>query len=482
MESLSLLEEINKRGKVTSSKKLYIGEVVDMREFNEMKVRDFYLNYGDRAGHVGVLGTTRIGKTRLLEHLISQDIRAGNNVIVIDPKGDAELLSKVIQVAAESGRLHEIMLITPIYPECSLKMDPLAYYYIQDELVDHVISGIRAKEEYFINVASEISSVIIAGLIVQAKSKGEKLVLNFNSIKSSSTHPSLKKFYDTLYALKTHPDKEIRETAKEVLENAEQILESPADFFAKVSSSLRTTLTALTSSTTGKIIGKAYTNEFVKRFEQGKRVILICNTGSLLTRKTSHIVGRVLVSMVQSTVGRFFASGRKINPPLCLYIDEGHNILYKGIHELFNKAGGAGVWINFFTQSLAQIDEEIGPEASQSIVDNINTWIFMRVNHDTTAQMIEDMSPLVTTREPIVHFDSGDIRISLRENEERMILKERATRLKPRYFYLKCQGHIYKGMVPEVEPSYVSVNFPAIKVVDDAESDVDLKSETVSNG
>jgi conjugal transfer pilus assembly protein TraD len=469
--SLKRLDEINKKGHIRKSSKLHLGKVVDLASLAEsgnMDISEFNFSNNDRSGHLGILGTTRIGKTRLLEHLISQDIRAGNNVIVIDPKGDADLFSKIIQVAAESGRLHEIMLITPIYPEYSLKMDPLAYYYMQDELVDHVISGIKAKEEYFINVASEITQVIIAGLIVIARTTNKTLKLNFNDIKMRSTHPALKKFSVEVEASRDKCNPELKETIDEVIANIEQILESPADFFAKVSSSLRTTLTALTSSTTGRIIGKAHTNEFVKRFEQGKRVILVCNTGNLLARRTAHIIGRVLVSMIQSTVGRFFASGRKIDPPLCLYIDEGHNVLYKGIQELFNKAGGAGVWINFFTQSVAQIEEEIGPEATQSIMDNINTWIFMRVNHDKTSKLIEDMSPLAIKREPYLHFDAGEIRISLRETEERLILKERATKLKPRWFYLKSHGHIYKGFVPDIKPSYINVKFPAIKVVEDA--------------
>ena len=34
-----------------------------------------------------VLGTTRVGKTRLAEILITQDIRRGDTVIGFDPKG-----------------------------------------------------------------------------------------------------------------------------------------------------------------------------------------------------------------------------------------------------------------------------------------------------------------------------------------------------------------------------------------------------------
>jgi type IV secretory pathway VirB4 component len=45
-----------------------------------------------RTGHMFVVGTTRVGKTRLASILINQDIRNGDAVIVIDPKGDLELV------------------------------------------------------------------------------------------------------------------------------------------------------------------------------------------------------------------------------------------------------------------------------------------------------------------------------------------------------------------------------------------------------
>jgi len=75
------------------------------------------MNDADRSGHFGCFGTTRVGKTRLIENIVEQDIRKGYNVVVIDPKGDTELFSKIVQVAAESGRLEEVMLLTPIYPD-----------------------------------------------------------------------------------------------------------------------------------------------------------------------------------------------------------------------------------------------------------------------------------------------------------------------------------------------------------------------------
>lgn len=445
--SLSELLEINKNGTIKRNNSLtLIGRGVNLQDVS--KEIDIAIRDEERSGHFGCFGTTRTGKTRLIENLIEQDITKGYNVVAIDPKGDIELFSKIVQVAAETRRLQEIMLLTPIYPDYSIMLDPLAYYYMEEELVDHVISGIRAKEDYFIAVASEVTQAVVSGLALQAKHRGERLNINFYDIKTRSDYYSLKKFRETL---------EILPGSHDICQAIEQILNSPADFFAKVSSSLRTTLTALTSGSTGKIIGKSLVNEFVKRFEEGKGVILFCNTGSMLARRTAHIIGRVLVSMIQSMLGRFFASGRKLNPPLCVHIDEGHNILYKGIQELFSKGGAANVWVHLYTQSIAQIEEEIGREATRSILDNINTWIYMLVNHPETAQYIEDSSPTIRKYQPILSFGGG---ISVREIEDKQILAYKVLQLQKRQFYMRSYGNLYKGFTLDVSPRYVNVEFP----------------------
>lgn len=445
--SLQSLLEINKRGKLKKNNHMtIIGHGVCLEDVT--KEGDIVVRDADRSGHFGCFGTTRVGKTRLIENIVEQDISKGYNVVVIDPKGDLQLFSKIVQTAAESGRLEELMLLTPIYPDYSIMLDPLAYYYMEEELVDHVVSGIRAKEDYFIAVAYEVTQAIIAGLALQARYKKQRLNINFADIKVRSDYESLKKFRSSI---------ELLPGSNEVVTNIDQILNSPADFFAKVSSSLRTTLTALTSGTTGRIIGKSLVNEFVKRFEEGKGVILFCNTGSMLARRTAHIIGRVLISMIQSMIGRFFASGRKLNPPLCLHIDEGHNVLYKGIQELFAKGGAANVYVHFYTQSIAQIEEEVQEETARSILDNINTWVYMLVNHPDTAQYVEDSSPNIQKYQPILSFGGG---ISVREIEDKQILAASVLQLPKRYFYMRSYGKLYKGITKDTKPLYVSVEFP----------------------
>lgn len=80
-------------------------------ELNEI---DVTLPLGERVGHTLVMGTTRVGKTRLAELLITQDIRRGEVVIIFDPKGDADLLKRVYAETRRAGREDEFYVFHPV--------------------------------------------------------------------------------------------------------------------------------------------------------------------------------------------------------------------------------------------------------------------------------------------------------------------------------------------------------------------------------
>ncbi|EJX4775169.1 DUF87 domain-containing protein, partial [Salmonella enterica] len=89
---------------------------------------DVSMDLGERVGHMLVLGTTRVGKTRLAELLITQDIRRGNTVVVIDPKGDADLLRRVWAEAHRTGRQDELYVFHLGWPEISARYNGIGRF------------------------------------------------------------------------------------------------------------------------------------------------------------------------------------------------------------------------------------------------------------------------------------------------------------------------------------------------------------------
>lgn len=408
-----------------------------------------------RKGHFWCFGTTRVGKTKVEEMMIEQDIRKGYSVVVIDPKIDHSLFAKIVQVAFEEGRQNELMLITPVFPDYSAIIDPLAYYFIPEELVGHIVSGVEVgKEKFFFNVSYEISLAVVMAMLLLAKNEGRAASFNLNDVKNKVSRSELER-------LKVEIDSIDSEEARQLSLDIQKILDSPADYYGKVSSSLRVALMELTTGNIGKIIGKADENRFIKRLENGQRVILVVQTASLLTRKASCTLGKVVVSMIQSFVGRILASDKIINPPLCVYVDEAQSVLYHGIEEMFAKAGGAGLWMHGFCQSVNQLYATIGQEPGKVILDNTNTKLFMRVPDYETAEYVVEHFGEQRKYSPILSIGGG---ITMRQVEEPALKPSDVMGLPERKFYMMSYDGRYMGITNDVSKQYVQIKFPDINL------------------
>lgn len=440
-------------GEIKTNKGLVIGRGHNLSTPD--KKIDIILSDQSRTGHLWCFGTTRVGKTKLMENMIEQDIRNGNSVIIIDPKGDYTLFSKIIQTALEENRQDDLIFITPIFPECSSIIDPLAHYYMPEELVGHIVSGVEiGKEKFFYNVAYEISLIIVQALLMLSKVEGVKPTFNLNDVKNRISREELEK-------LKSEIDSIDTDEARQLSNDMTKILSSPADYYSKVSSSLRVALMELSSGNIGRIIGKADENRLIKRLENNKRVITVVHVGSLITRKAAFTLGKVIISMIQSFVGRVFASGKKVQPPLSIYIDEAQNVLYYGIDDLFAKAGGAAVWLSGFSQSVNQIYAAIGEDYGNAILDNTNTKIFMKVPDSVTAEYVASHFGEHKVLSPILNLSGG---MTAREVEEDILRESEILNLRERVFYAMTYSGNYKGRTLDVSKLYIEVVFPEIKM------------------
>jgi hypothetical protein len=137
-------------------------------------------------------------------------------------------------------------------------------------------------------------------------------------------------------------------------------------------------------------------------------------------------------------------------------MDEASNLLYMGVEDLFNKAGGAGVWLHAFTQSIADIEAELGPASARKILDNTNSKIFMRVNDPNTASYIAEYSGMVKRFSPILSLGGG---ITVREVEEPVVRPEHVLNLQLRDFYA------FKGKAGFVKEPYVKITYPRVEVL-----------------
>lgn len=431
---------------------------------------DITLLDADRKSHFWCFGTTRVGKTRIMENMIEQDIRKGYNLAVIDPKGDLDLFCKIVQVASECGRLDDLQLITPIFPQFSETLDPLSHHYMAEELVGHIVSGIETQEKFYVGIATEISTAIVQGLLL-TKEKRENVNerrFNISDIKNLMSRSELLGLQGEVGRVMHLPG------AEELHRNIEKILDSPTDYYSKVSSSLRVALMELSSGNIGRIVGTARGNTFIDRLEHGKPVILVAHLGALLTRRAAYTLGRVLISIIQAFAGRVYASGKVLDPPLCVYADEAQSCLYVGFSELLAKGGGANVWVHGFVQSISQMFEAVGKDDANAILDNANTKLFLRDPDPHTAEYASQHFGVAPQYLTILAPDGG---CTLREGEDVVCKPGDIMTLNPREFYLMSYSGNYRGITAECEAAKIRVKFPEPLVTGVSESEYSKERE-----
>lgn len=419
---------------------------------NPMDLIDIRVSDADRQRHLFVFGTTGVGKTRLAELLIEQDIRKGHSVVFFDPKGDQEIFTKIYDVALDCAREKEMMLVTPVYPEYSAVIDPLSHFFSDDELVDHVISAIPiSKESFYRDNARQIAMAVIKGNNILAREEKRPPMMNLDLLRQSIDRESME---DMRASLLKVTDPEGRVLAG-ILGG---LLNTPVDYYYKISMTLLTCLTHLSTGNVGELIGKANSNKFIDKLENNKPVILVVHTGSMLTGEAGVTLGKVLLSMIHKFVGRTYASDRRhANPALSIYIDEAQSLLFEGIEDMFAKVGSANVMMTAFAQSVNQIYAVVGQERGKSILDNTNTKIFMRCTDADTAEYVSAHFGDVNKLDAIF----GTAQVTTREVEKKVVPAQDVLALQRQEFFLMTYSGLYRGKTTTTKPPGFFIKFPS---------------------
>lgn len=108
-----------------------------------------FLSELDRRSHMHVIGGSGVGKSKLLEHMIRQDVRAGRGLCLIDPHGN--LFQSVLEYTIRNRMEDRLIVINPAVSEWSVGLNLLEHdptVFDTGHHAENVIQGIgKAREE-----------------------------------------------------------------------------------------------------------------------------------------------------------------------------------------------------------------------------------------------------------------------------------------------------------------------------------------------
>ncbi len=135
------------------------------------------------------------------------------------------------------------------------------------------------------------------------------------------------------------------------------------------------------------------------------------------------------------------------------------NCTYRGIEDLFNKAGGCNCYIMGLTQSPADIIAEIGVDRARKLFDNTNSKIFMRMNDIDSAKTLKTYAGKSIRYTTQLSLDGG---IRSTEVEEEILQETDFTELNPReFFYFGFEGK-FKGKTVPMKDSNLKIQLPRV--------------------
>ncbi|AEJ12915.1 MULTISPECIES: type IV conjugative transfer system coupling protein TraD [Pseudomonas] len=406
------------------------------------------LPLGERVGHTLVLGTTRVGKTRLAEVYITQDIHRPSRevVIVFDPKGDADLLKRMYVEARRAGREHEFYVFHLGWPEISARYNAIGRFGRISEVATRIagqLSG-EGNSAAFREFAWRFVNIIARALIELGRRPDylqiQRHVVNIDGLFIEYAQHFFARHdpqaWETIVDLEARLNeknvprhmigREKRVVAIEQYLTAKRLFDPVMDglrsavrydrtYFDKIVASLLPLLEKLTSGKTAQLLAPNYADLEDPRpiFDWlqviRKRGIVYVGLDALSDAEVAAAVGNSMFADLVSVAGHIYkhgidhglpnssSEGDKV--PINLHADEFNELMGDEFIPLINKGGGAGIQVTAYTQTLSDIEARIGSRAKAGqVIGNFNTLQMLRVRETATAELLTNQLPKVNVQ------------------------------------------------------------------------------------
>jgi len=390
-----------------------------------------------RTGHTFVVGTTRVGKTRLASVLINQDIRNGD-AIVVDPKGDLELVRDMFAACNAANRLDDFRIVHLGFPELSAHYNPLKNYDQVSEVATRITDAIAAEGEgkqfaafawKYVNIVAicleEMQQSITYKSIAFYISRLDQLLMTYadailpqrfpdyhdriNQIinsdckidKHGRTTPPMDRSKAVANYLKDHITNTI--TSGNVESLHDQILIDLYDaatldkhYYDKITASVGPVLSEINKSNATNVFSFHQSTCEIELMDviMQKKVVYI-GLDSLTNPNVAQAVGKAFLSDLVSTAGKIYKESN-VNYRLNLHCDELSKIIQDSFVKILNKAGGAGFQVTAYAQTKQDLEVALGSRAMAEVTEgNLNTLVILRVKNEETANLLIKILPQV---------------------------------------------------------------------------------------
>lgn len=392
--------------------------------------------------HTAIVAMTRWGKTVALRELAMQALQRGETLIVIDPKGDHDLLESVRQACAANKR--ELLVFDTAKPATSVRLDPMRNFDDPTELAARpaALLGRSGNDQNFTGFAFMMLTNIVNGMLLADQRPTliaikryldgsldqllvDAMLVYFGRIFSPGWESKLDPYRRAVAGarkVKQDGDAPLALTAAEEAEaiiafytthvqgtiygNAEMeglisAVRHPAEHRQKMLTSLMPILTKLTSGAMARLLSTDITDPDDNRVRTDlRRVVdnrqaLYIGLNSLANEDVATAIAEIIAADLAAVCGSLYNYANR-KTVVSIFIDEAAEVLNASVIKLLNKGGGQGFRLTLFMQTIADIEAKLGSKAmADKVIGNVANFIFGRVTAPETQKFFCDRLPRV---------------------------------------------------------------------------------------
>lgn len=366
-------------GSVDTKETCFFGRTNYESEF-ESKKYIFGIKRNDRRRHLYIIGKSGVGKTKLLELLLRQDIIYGHGLCLMDPHGD--VIESMLDFIPEN-RIKDVVVIDPSDTNWPASFNPIK------------------------NVAPEMKHQVTQGLIeVMEKQFGANWTPRLEHV-----------FRFTCLALLDYPgatmrgmisiltDRNYRQKVVEYIED-EMVKRFWAIEFADWSEKFDTEAIIPLVNKLGQflsnpllryIFGQQENKIDIEKIMNERKILLINLSKGKLGEENSSFFGSMFVTKIYQA-GMARASIREEErKDFYLYVDEFQNVVTDTFMNILSESRKYGLSLVMAHQYRAQLQ----PQILATILGNVATTVVFRMGGDDAFAMEKEMTPVFKAKDMI---------------------------------------------------------------------------------
>lgn len=351
----------------------------------------FGIKLDDRRRHTYIIGKSGMGKSKLLENFIEEDIQRGNGLAVIDPNGDLihDTLKKI-----PAHRINDVILLDPADQEFPVGFNPLEVDNV--ELKHFIAQGfVGTLEKMFGHSWGPRLEYILNYTVLALLDYPESTVLgivrmltdkNFRKkVVSEIKDPVVKKFWTTEFA--TYNDKFASEAVAPILNKVGQFT---------------------ASSLIRNMIGQVKSTFNFREAMDSKKIILINLSTGRVGEVNSALLGGMIITKLQLAAMSRADTKLEGRIDFFLYVDEFQHFATESFATILSEARKYRLNLTMANQYIAQMDEKV----REAVFGNVGTLITFRIGAQDAGFLEKELNPPFESND-IINLDRQQIYLKM---------------------------------------------------------------------